>query len=72
MALKPCSVKYRQFTGIKKEFVQAYLMIGNQIVYEPRFTSLKDNTLKKHFNANSSYVDMNSCIAPKTDRKSVV
>lgn len=60
---QPCKVKLSQLQGISQYNSDGYLLIGDQIVYDPTYITQQNKLNKKKFNANELSVDMHSGIS---------
>lgn len=57
---KACPVRLKPITALGKVDSNAYIFVGNSIVYEPRLMTATEKASKEHYNAANVSVDINS------------
>lgn len=67
--LRPCSAKYKKMPGVNRANSGSYMMVGNQMIYEPIFLCKNEVTYKEPFQAESLTVDLHPGIPPESAKK---
>ena len=55
--------------GVNRENSQAYMMVGNQMIYEPTYINKLDDKFKRNYRANSIFVDLHPGIPVRSARR---
>ena len=55
----------KNLNGINRYNANGYILVGDQLIYNPLFSNFKDKSSKRKFKVNNLSVDLHSGISPK-------